>query len=119
MRGTARDPLECPGQRWPGGLELVPVEGRELAECPLALIREPDIDLATVAFPALAPDETPVLQAIDQLARAMMLDLEPLRQLADRQLPIRRQSAQRQQQPVLLRLVADGALPPRCAARTP
>jgi len=105
----ARDPLERLDQRRADGLELLPVKRCETLQHPPALRGEPDIDLAPVALPPLAPDEAPALQAIDQLDRAVVLDLEPLRQLADRRLPIRRQPPQRQEQLVLLRLETDGA----------
>src|ERR1039458_10314481 len=57
------------------------IEGK-LAQDRFALAREADADLPPVAFRAVAPDQPALRQAVDQPHRAVMLELQPLGQIA-------------------------------------
>ena len=71
---------------------------------PLAGRRQPDQDGATVFLPDFADHVAALRQTIHQLNRAVVFDLQPFRQLANGRKLARRQSLDRQEELMLLRL---------------
>src|SRR4051812_41280616 len=79
---------------------------RQAREDAVAFRGQLDEHRAPVVRAALPPHEPALLAAVDEAHRALMLDLQPLRDGAHRRFFVLRQPLQRQQQLMLLRLEA-------------
>lgn len=74
----------------------------ELAKDRFALRRDADQDAAPIARVRLTSDKTVAVEAVDEADRAVVPNLEPLREGADRWRGAARQAFQRQEQLMLL-----------------
>ena len=81
---------------------------RELREHALAVRRDPQSDFASIAFAAVALQEPARNTARRELDRAVMFELQSLREHADRGPIGERQGLEREQKLMLLRLDAGG-----------
>lgn len=81
------------------------IHGQSMQQ-PFARGRQPDIHLAPVLFRHASRRRSAFAQPVDQLDRAVVPDLQARSQLADGGSHLRRQSLDREQQLVLLRLQA-------------
>ncbi len=82
------------------------MEHRQETQQRLAARGEPNEHVPTVVVRSSPPDETASLHTVDQFDGAVVLDLQALRQDADRRLTTLWHSLQREQQLVLLGLEA-------------
>src|SRR5262249_44951020 len=89
--------------------ELVLVRAREAREQRLAARRERELDLAPVLARTAAAQEAALLEAIGELDRTVVAQLQPLGEHADRRAPVEREALHREQQLVLLRGEPGGA----------
>ena len=92
-----------------GGAQFRAVVEREVAEFRLARGGEVDQDAAAVGVVPPAPEQPQAFEAVDQFDGAVVLQEEPLGQGADRGRDRRRETFQRQEELVLLRLQASRA----------
>jgi hypothetical protein len=98
--------VEAPGQGRRNRPELGAMDHRQERQQGLAAQGEPHDHVPTVVVGSSPTDEAASLHAIDQFDRAVVLDLQALRQDADRRLPAARHTLHGQQQLVLLGLEA-------------
>ena len=90
----------------PGGTQIGAVGKRDLSQNFLAAMRQPQQNIAAVRAAACPLQQPMSLQAVHQLHRAVMLDLQPFGKHSDGRLGCGRQPLDRKQGLILLRLNA-------------
>ena len=93
---------------------LAPVKHRHFRQHPGSCGREPDENVASVRDSLLPANEAKLFQLVHQSNGGVMFHLEPLAEVADREVPVARKRFQRQERFVLLgrqvRLCRESAL---------
>ena len=100
--------MQSPSQGRRDDAKFVDAVPDEAAKQRFSMRRDVYDDVTPVPLGAFTPEKPSLFHAVHQLDRAVMLDLQPLGQTADRRFLIGRQAAQRQQAHVLLRLKPNG-----------
>ena len=101
--------LECLDQSWLGGAQFVAVRQRKLLEYSVAARRDNELHLAAIRAIARPPDPATCFETMAQFHRAVVPNLEPLGQKADRCLRSERPTFDCQQSLMLLRFNPGGA----------